>query len=81
MFIVFIPLFDVYDLLSKYFVSLIEIFGFATIVWTKIQLHATHATTNLYSRLRQVAHDIQVHATLRMQHVYMVLIYMLIHTY
>jgi hypothetical protein len=39
---------------------------------TKIQLHATHATTNLCSCLRQVAHDIQLHATLRMQHVYSV---------
>jgi hypothetical protein len=28
-----------------------------------------------------VAHDIQLHATLRMQHVHTVSIYMLIHTY
>jgi hypothetical protein len=48
---------------------------------TKIQLHVSHATTNFYSCLKQVAHDIQLHATLRMQHIYTVLIYMLIHTY
>jgi hypothetical protein len=48
---------------------------------TKIQLHVTHATTNLCSCLKQVAHDIQLHATLHMQHVYMVLIYMFVHTY
>jgi hypothetical protein len=57
--------------------TLLEFLGFAT----KIQLHATHATTNLCSYIRQVAHDIQLHATLHMQHVYMVLIYMFIHTY
>jgi hypothetical protein len=44
-------------------------------------LHETHATTNLCNYLRQVAHDIQLHATLRMQHIYMMLIYMFIHTY
>ncbi len=48
---------------------------------TKLQLHATHATTNLCSCIRQVAHDIQLHATLRMQHVYTMLIQMFIHTY
>ncbi len=48
---------------------------------TKIQLHATHATANLCSCIRQVAHDIQLHATLCIQHVYMMLIYMFIHTY
>jgi hypothetical protein len=47
----------------------------------EIQLHATHATANLCSCLRQVAHDMQLHATIRMQHVYMVLVYMFIHTY
>ncbi len=47
----------------------------------EIQLHATHATANLCSCLKQVAHDMQLHATLRMQHVYTVLIYMFIHTY
>jgi len=57
--------------------SLLEILGFAI----KIQLHATHATTNLCSCIKQVAHDIQLHATLRMQHVYTMLIYMFIHTY
>jgi hypothetical protein len=35
------------------FNSLLEIMGFAT----KIQLHVTHATTNLCSCVRQVAHD------------------------
>jgi hypothetical protein len=45
---------------------------------TKIQLHVTHVTTNLCSCIRQVAHDIQLHATLRMQHVYTMLIYMFI---
>jgi hypothetical protein len=48
---------------------------------TKIQLPATHATTNLCSCIKQVAHDIQLHATLRMQQVYTMLIYMFIHTY
>ncbi len=48
---------------------------------TKIQLHVTHAIANFCSCIRQVADDIQLHATLRMQHVYTVLIYMLIHTY
>ncbi len=48
---------------------------------TEIQLHATHATTNLCSCLRQVTHDMQLHVTLRMQHVYTVLVYMFIHTY
>jgi len=48
---------------------------------TKIQLHATHATTNLCSCLRQVAYDMQLHATLCMQHVYTVLVYMFVHTY
>jgi hypothetical protein len=57
--------------------SLLEILGFAT----EIQLHATHATANLCSCIRQVAHDIQLHATVRMQHVYTVLIYMYISTY
>jgi hypothetical protein len=48
---------------------------------TKIQLHVTHAIANLCSCLRQVAHDIQLHVTLRMQHVYTVLIYIFIHKY
>ncbi len=48
---------------------------------TKIQLHVTHATANLCSCIRQVTHDIQLHATLCMQHVYTMLIYMFIHTY
>ncbi len=48
---------------------------------TEIQLHATHATANLCSCLRQVAHDMQLHAIVCMQHVYMVLVYMFIHTY
>jgi hypothetical protein len=48
---------------------------------TKIQLHVTLATANLCSCLEQVAHDIQLHATLQMQHVYTLLIYMFIHTY
>jgi hypothetical protein len=39
------------------------------------------ATANLCSCLRQVAHDMQLHVTVRMQHVYTVLIYMFIHTY
>jgi hypothetical protein len=56
--------------------ALINFLGFAT----KIQLHVTHATTNLCSCLKQVAHDIQSHATLLMQHLYMVLIYVFIHT-
>ncbi len=46
-----------------------------------IQLHATHATTILCSCIKQVAHDIQLHATLSIQHVYIMLIYMFIHTY
>jgi hypothetical protein len=41
----------------------------------------THATANLCNCLKQVAHDIQLHGTLHMQHVYMVLIYMFMHTY
>ncbi len=41
----------------------------------------THATANLYSCLKQVAHDMQLHTTIRMQHVYTVVIYMFIHTY
>ncbi len=41
----------------------------------------THATTNLCNCLKQVTHDMQLHATLRMQHVYTLLIYMFIHTY
>jgi hypothetical protein len=41
----------------------------------------THATTNLCSYIRQVAHDIQLHVTLRIKHVYTVLIYMFIHIY
>ncbi len=45
-------------------VTLLEIFGFAIIVAIKIQLYATHATANLCSCIRQVAHDIQLHATL-----------------
>ncbi len=48
---------------------------------TEIQLHATNAIANLCSCIRQVAHDIQLHATIRMQHVYMVFIYMFIYTY
>jgi hypothetical protein len=48
---------------------------------TKIQLHVTHVTANLCSCMRQITHDIQLHVTLCMQHVYMVLIYILIHTY
>ncbi len=48
---------------------------------TEIQLHKTHATANLCSCIRQVAHDIQLHATVHMQHVYTVLIYMFIYTY
>ncbi len=48
---------------------------------TEIQLHAAHATANLCSWLRQVAHDMQLHATIHMQHVYTVLVYMFIHTY
>jgi hypothetical protein len=48
---------------------------------TKIQLHATHGSTNLCNCTRQVAHDIQLHVTLRMQHVYIMLIYMFIHTF
>ncbi len=48
---------------------------------TEIQLHATHATANLCNCLRQVAHDMQLHVTLRMQHVYTMLVYMFIHTY
>ncbi len=47
----------------------------------KIQLHATHATANLCSCIRHVAQDMQLHATLRMQHIYMVLVYMFIHIY
>jgi hypothetical protein len=34
--------------------TLLKVLGFAT----KIQLHATHATTNFCSCLKQVAHDI-----------------------
>jgi hypothetical protein len=48
---------------------------------TKIQLHATHAIANFYSCIRQVAWDMQLHATVCMQHVYTVLVYMFIHTY
>ncbi len=44
-------------------------------------MHPTHATTNLCNSLRQVTHDIWLHTTLHIQHVYMVLIYMFIHTY
>jgi hypothetical protein len=51
--------------------------GFAT----EIQLHVTHATANLCSCLRQVAHDMHLHVALCMPHVYTVLVYMLIHTY
>jgi hypothetical protein len=43
-------------------ISLLEILGFTT----EIQLHATHATTNLCSCITQVAHDIQLHAIVRM---------------
>jgi hypothetical protein len=57
--------------------TLLEILGFAT----EIQLHATHATANLCSCIGQVAHDIQLHVTIRMQHEYTVLIYMFIYTY
>ncbi len=50
---------------------------------TKIQLHATHATANLCSCITQVAHDIQLHVTLRIH--YTTCIYGLkihvIHTY
>jgi hypothetical protein len=46
--------------------TILEILGFAT----KIQLHVTHATANLCSCIRQVAHDIQLHVTLHMQHIY-----------
>jgi hypothetical protein len=59
----------------------LQILGFAIVISTKIQLHATRATTNLCSCLKQVAHDIQLHAILRTQHVYTMLIYMFIHTY
>jgi len=62
-------------------ITLLEILGFAMLHATKIQLHATHATANLCSCIRQVAWDMQLHATVCMQHVYMVLIYMFIHTY
>jgi hypothetical protein len=48
---------------------------------TEIQLHVTHANAKLCSCLRQVAHDMQLHVTLRMQHVYTLLVYMFIHTY
>ncbi len=48
---------------------------------TEIQLHATYATVNLCSCLRQVAHDMQLHGTIHMQHVYTVVVYMFIHTY
>ncbi len=41
----------------------------------------THATANLCGCLKQVAHDMQLHATLRMRHVYAVLVYMFIQTY
>jgi hypothetical protein len=57
--------------------TLVEILGFAT----KIQLHAAYATTNSCNYLKQVAHDIQLHATLHTQDVYTVLIYMFIYTY
>jgi len=40
-----------------------------------------HLQPNLCSCIRQVAHDIQLHVTLHMQHVYTMLTYMLIHTY
>ncbi len=56
---------------------LLEILGFAT----KIQLHTTHAIANLCSCIKQVAHDIRLHVTLRMQHVYTMFKYMFIHTY
>ncbi len=57
-------------------------FGFCNCyLATRIQLHGTHAIANFYSCIRQVAHDIQLHVKLHMQHVYMVLIYMFIHTY
>ncbi len=62
--------------LCTYF-ALLKILVFAT----KIQLHVTHATTNLCNCLRQVAHDIKLHVTLGMQNVYTMLIYMFIHTY
>jgi hypothetical protein len=67
--------------LTHHLHALLEILGFATFFATKIQLHATHVTVNLCSCIRQVAHDIQLHVTLRIQHVYTVLIYMFIHTY
>jgi len=44
-------------------------------------LQLSFATANLCSCLRQVTYDMQLHATLRMQHVYTVLVYMFIHTY
>jgi hypothetical protein len=44
--------------------------GFATVIATKTQLHATHVTPNFCNYLRKVAHDIQLHATLCMQHIY-----------
>jgi tetrahydromethanopterin S-methyltransferase subunit E len=57
--------------------TLVEILGSVI----KIQLHATHVIANSCSCLKQVACDIQLHVTLRMQHVYTVIIYMFIHTY
>ncbi len=48
---------------------------------TEIQLHATHATTNLCNSLKHVAHDMQLHVTVRMQLVYTMVVYMFIHTY
>jgi hypothetical protein len=56
-------------------------FGFCNYHLQLKLLHATHANVELCSCIRQVAHDIQWHVTLRMQHVYMVFICMLIHTY
>jgi hypothetical protein len=40
-----------------------------------------HMQLQMCSCIRQVAHDIQLHVTLHMQHVYTTCIYMFIHTY
>ncbi len=61
--------------------SLLEIWFLQLSHGTKIQLHTTHATVNFCSCIRQVAWDMQLHATIYMQHVYTVLVYMFIHTY
>jgi hypothetical protein len=54
---------------------------FITINFGFYNCHVTHVTTNFCSCIKQVAHDIQLHATLCIQHVYIVLIYMFIYTY